>query len=150
MDHKFMDIAIEISKNAKYPYGAIIVKDGKIIGRSDDETLMSKTMYSHAELMAIESACKENPNLYGELKGTTMYVSCEPCMMCMGAILYEEISRIVYATTIEDSNQYICKEVICDINELAKCAKSNIEIVNEFKREEGLEVLKKYGTSSKN
>ena len=115
MDNKFMDIAIEISKNAKYPYGAIIVKDGKIIGRSDDETLMSKTMYSHAELMAIESACKNNSNLYGELKGTTMYVSCEPCMMCMGAILYEEISRIVYATTIEDSNQYICKEVICDI-----------------------------------
>ena len=135
MDHKFMDIAIEISKKAKYPYGAIIVKNGKIIGRSDDETLMSKTMYSHAELMAIESACKDNPNLYGELKGTTMYVSCEPCMMCMGAILYEEISRIVYATTIEDSNQYICKEVICDVNELAKCAKANIEIVNEFKRE---------------
>lgn len=97
MDHKFMDIAIEISKKAKYPYGAIIVKNGKIIGRSDDETLMSKTMYSHAELMAIESAGKDNPNLYGELKGTTMYVSCEPCMMCMGAILYEEISRIVYA-----------------------------------------------------
>ena len=107
-------------------------------------------MYSHAELMAIDSACKENPNLYGELKGTTMYVSCEPCMMCMGAILYEEISRIFYATTIEDSNQYICKEVICDVNELAKCAKANIEIVNELKREDGLEVLKNYGTSSKN
>ena len=53
-----------------------IVKDEKIIGRSDDDTLMSKTMYTHAELMAIESACKEHPNLYGKLKGTTMYVSC--------------------------------------------------------------------------
>ena len=53
MDEKFMDIAIEISKNAKYPYGAIIVKDGEIIGRSDDNTLISKTMYTHAELMAI-------------------------------------------------------------------------------------------------
>ena len=63
MDEKFMDIAIEISKNAKYPYGAIIVKDGEIIGRSDDDTLMSKTMYTHAELMAIESACKEHPKV---------------------------------------------------------------------------------------
>lgn len=89
MDEKFIDIAIEISKNAKYPYGAIVVKDNKIIGRSDDDTLISKSMYSHAELMAIESACKNNKNLYGELKGATMYVSCEPCMMCMGAILYE-------------------------------------------------------------
>ena len=143
-DEQYIDIAIDISKKAKYPYGAIVVKDNEIIGRSDDNTLMSKSMYSHAELMAIESACKGNKNLYGELKGSTMYVSCEPCMMCMGAILYEEISRIVYATTIEDSNEYICKEVICDVNELAKCAKSNIEIVNEYKREEGLEVLKSY------
>ena len=118
--------ALKALKLDEVPIGAIIVKDAEVIGRSDDDTLISKTMYTHAELMAIESACKDHPNLYGELKGTTMYVSCEPCMMCMGAILYEEISRIVYATTIEDSNQYICKEVICDVNELAKCAKSNI------------------------
>ena len=44
INKKFMDIVIEISKHSKYPYGAIIVKDGKIIGRSDDNTLMSKTM----------------------------------------------------------------------------------------------------------
>lgn len=62
----------------------------------------------------------------------------------------KKFQELFMQTTIEDSNQYICKEVICDVNELAKCAKSNIEIVNEFKREEGLEVLKNYGTSSKN
>ena len=97
-DEQFIDIAIEISKNAKYPYGAIVVKDGEIIGRSDDNTLMETSMYSHAELDAIESASK-NKNLYGDLKGATMYVSCEPCMMCMGAILYEEFSKIVYAAS---------------------------------------------------
>ena len=150
MDEKFMSIAIEISKTSKYPYGAIIVKDGEILGRSDDETIISKTMYTHAELMAIESACKKHPNLYGELKGTTMYVSCEPCMMCMGAILYEEIERVVYASTIEDSNKYICKEIICDIKELAKCAKSNIKIVNEYKKDEAVEVLRNYKYKDKN
>ena len=85
-DEKFIDMAIEISKKAKYPYGAIVVKNGKIIGKSDDKTLMETSMYSHAELEAIESASK-NKNLYGDLKGAIMYVSCEPCMMCMGAIL---------------------------------------------------------------
>ena len=150
MDEKFMDIAIEISKTSKYPYGAIIVKDGEILGRSDDDTITSKTMYTHAELMAIESACKNHPNLYGELKGTTLYVSCEPCMMCMGAILYEEIERVVYASTIEDSDEYICKELICDINELAKCAKSDIKIVDEYKRDEAVEVLKNYEYKEKN
>ena len=62
MDEKFMDIAIEISKNAKYPYGAIVVKDNQIIGRSDEKTLMEKSMYSHAELEAIESASKKMKN----------------------------------------------------------------------------------------
>ena len=87
-DEKYIDIAIEISKNAKYPYGAIVVKDNKIIGRSDDKTLMETSMYSHAELEAIESASK-NKNLYGDKKGATIYVSCKPCMMCMRSILYE-------------------------------------------------------------
>ena len=87
-DEKYIDIAIEISKNAKYPYGAIVVKGNKIIGRSDDKTLMETSMYSHAELEAIESASK-NKNLYGDLKGATIYVSCKPCMMCMRSILYE-------------------------------------------------------------
>lgn len=77
-DEDYIDIAIEISKNAKYPYGAIVVKDGDIIGRSDDKTLTPTSMYSHAELEAIESASK-NKNLYGDLKGAIMFVSCEPC-----------------------------------------------------------------------
>lgn len=98
-DKEYIDIAIEISKDAKYPYGAIVVKDDQIIGISDDKTLIGESMYSHAELMAIESASK-NKNLYGDLKGATMYVSCEPCMMCMGAILYEEFSKVVYAATL--------------------------------------------------
>ena len=150
MDEKFIDIAIEISKNAKYPYGAIVVKDNKIIGRSDDDTLISKSMYSHAELMAIESACKNNKNLYGELKGATMYVSCEPCMMCMGAILYEQFDRLVYASTIEDSDKYICKEVICNTEELARVANSEIEIVPELNRDSAIQVLKEYEYNIKN
>ena len=81
-DEQYIDIAIEISKNAKYPYGAIVVKNNQIIGRSDDNTLIQTSMYPHAELEAIESASK-NKNLYGDLKGATIYVSCEPCMMCI-------------------------------------------------------------------
>ena len=143
-DKYYIDIAIEISKNAKYPYGAIVVKDGEIIGRSDDKTLMETSMYSHAELEAIESASK-NRNLYGDLKGATMYVSCEPCMMCMGAILYEEFSKIVYAATLQDSNDNYCPEMITNIDELAKYGNSEIEIIKELNREKAIEVLKMRG-----
>lgn len=99
-DEQYIDIAIEISKNAKYPYGAIVVKDNQIIGRSDENTLMETSMYSHAELEAIESASK-NKNLYGDLNGATMYVSCEPCMMCMGAIY-----SIVDFKVLNDGDKY--------------------------------------------
>ena len=142
MDEQYIDIAIEISKKAKYPYGAIVVKDGQIIGRSDDNTLMETSMYSHAELEAIESASK-NKNLYGDLNGATIYVSCEPCMMCMGAILYEEFSKVVYAATLQDSNDNYCPEIITDIDVLARYANSKIEIVKELHRDKAVEVLKK-------
>ncbi len=144
-DEQYIDIAIEISKKAKYPYGAIIVKDDVIIGRSDDKTITENSMYSHAELEAIESASK-NKNLYGDLKGATLYVSCEPCMMCMGAILYEEISKVVYAATLKDSNDYYCEEVITDIDVLSKYAKNKIDIIKELHRDKAVEVLKKAGT----
>lgn len=143
-DKEYIDIAIEISKDAKYPYGAIVVKDDQIIGRSDDKTLIGESMYSHAELMAIESASK-NKNLYGDLKGATMYVSCEPCMMCMGAILYEEFSKVVYAATLQDSNDNYCPEMITNINELSKYSKNKIEIVGELNRNKAVEVLKLRG-----
>ena len=143
-DEQYIDIAIDISKNAKFPYGAIVVKDGEIIGRSDDKTLMETSMYSHAELEAIESASKSK-NLYGELKGATMYVSCEPCMMCVGAILYEEFEKIVYAATLQDSNDNYSPEMITDIDDLVKYAKNKIEIVKELHREEAVKVLKERG-----
>ena len=143
-DEQYIDIAIEISKNAKYPYGAIVVKNNEIIGRSDDKTLMETSMYSHAELEAIESASK-NKNLYGDLKGATMYVSCEPCMMCMGAILYEEFSKVVYAATLQDSNDNYCPEMITDIDVLANYSKDKLVIVKELHRDKAIEVLKMKG-----
>lgn len=149
-DEKYIDIAIEISKKAKYPYGAIVVKNGKIIGRSDNYTLTEHSMYSHAELEAIEDACKGNQNLYGTLKGATLYVSCQPCMMCMGAILYEEISKVVYAATLQDSNDYYCPEVITDTDDLVKYAEYDIEIVRCLHREKAIEVLKEHNDESSN
>lgn len=143
-DEYYIDIAIEISKSAKYSYGAIVVKDGEIIGRSDDKTLMETSMYSHAELEAIESASK-NKNLYGDLKGATIYVSCEPCMMCMGAILYEEFSKIVYVATLQDSNDNYCPEMITNIDDLVEYGNSKTKIVKELHRKKAVEILKKRG-----
>ena len=98
-------------------------------------------MFIHAELEAIESASK-NKSLYGDLKGATLYASCEPCMMCMGAILYEEFSKIVYAATLKDSNDYYWTEMLTDIDELAKYSKNKIEIIKGVHEKEAVDVLK--------
>lgn len=140
-DEEFMEIAIDIMRHAKFPFGAIIVKDGEIIGRSDDDTLTMKGIFTHAELSAIESACK-NKNLYGELKGATIYTTCEPCIMCMGAILYEQMGKIVYGATLKDSNDYYSPEMLTDIDALARYATNELEIIGGIKRDEVIEVLK--------
>ena len=141
---KFIDIAIELSKKAFYPYGAIIVKDGQIIGKSDANVPVSKTGFSHAELRAIEDAMQ---HLGGHLcaeggKGCTIYSSCEPCAMCMGAILYTGIERLVYAATLEDSKECV-NEILAKAEEVASsCKNRKIEIVKELHRDKAVEVLK--------
>lgn len=143
-DEKFIDIAIELSKKAFYTYGAIIVKDGEIIGRSDAEVPVSKTGFSHAELRAIEDAMQ---HLGGHLcaeggKGCTIYSSCEPCAMCMGAILYTGIDRLVYAATLEDSKECV-NEILAKAEDVASsCKNRKIEIVKELHRDKAVEILR--------
>ena len=146
IDEEYVDIAIETAKNAPLPYGAILVKNNEIIGRSDREVFVNKTPFTHAELMAIENAIKDKEygyDLYNKLEGCTLYCSCEPCMICMGAILYEGISKIVFAASLEDSNTYYCKENVVSTKTLANLLDSNIEIIGGIHREKAIEIWKK-------
>lgn len=145
-DKKYMDIAIELSSQAYYPYGAIIVKDNKIIGRSDSKTTVSESAFSHAELRAIEDAMD---NLGGHLcaeggKDCTIYSSCEPCAMCMGAILYTGIERLVYGATLEDSKECV-NDILAHASDVANtCTNRKISITPEFEREQAVKVLKSW------
>ena len=145
-DEKFIDIAIDLSSKAKFPYGAIVVRKGKIIGKSNDSVPVSDTIYTHAELIAIESAVlniKESISR-GNLHECTLYTSCEPCMMCQEAILAEGISRVVYSATIEDSSKYFCEEFPVSLESIVKRSNSHIIIVPELHREKAIEVLKNF------
>ena len=138
-DEEYMQIAIDISKKSKTPYGAIIVKDDKIIGRSDN--IESHELYHHAEYKAIQDAIEKN-SLHDQLVGATIYSSCEPCLMCLGAILYEGISKLVFGAKIEDSDKYFCPEVLVSCEDIVNIAKnSKLSVVNIMRRE-AAEVLK--------
>lgn len=146
-DEQYIDIAIELSKKATYPYGAIIVKDGEIIGRSDKDVPVSKTAFSHAELRAIEDAME---HLGGHLcaeggKDCVIYSSCEPCAMCMGAILYTGIEKLVYGATLEDSKECVNDILVKSQVVADNCKNRKIEIIKELHREKAVDILKMRG-----
>ncbi len=83
------------------PFGAVIVKDGKIIGEGKNEVLESKDPTAHAEIQAIRNASKHINNY--DLEGCEIYTSCEPCPMCLAAIYWARIGNIFYANTKNDA-----------------------------------------------
>ena len=83
------------------PFGAVVVKNGKIIGEGWNQVTSANDPTAHAEVSAIRSACK-NLNHF-ELDGAEIYTSCEPCPMCLAAIYWARIEKIYYANTRKDA-----------------------------------------------
>ena len=98
MDKKFMREALNLAKIAasegEVPVGAVIVKDGKIIAKGKNEREKKQNALSHAEIEAINNACKELGSW--RLDGCEMYVTLEPCPMCAGAIINARIKTLIF------------------------------------------------------
>ena len=104
--NKYMKIAKELANdnlktNAGGPFGACIVKDGKIIGKGSNHVLENNDPTAHADVMAIRDACK-NINSY-DLSECELYTSCYPCPMCLSAIIWANIKKVYYGNTKEDA-----------------------------------------------
>ncbi|MDY0320614.1 MAG: nucleoside deaminase [Arcobacteraceae bacterium] len=105
--NKYMQKAIDeaikgVNQGHGGPFGAVIVKDGKIISTSHNEVLKSNDPTSHAEINAIKKASKKLQTF--DLSGCEIYTTCMPCPMCMGAIRWANISTIYYGATSEDAD----------------------------------------------
>ena len=104
--NQYMKIAKELSDNNLVtnvggPFGAVIVKNGEIIGRGSNHVLESNDPTAHAEVMAIRDACK-NIKSY-DLNGCEIYTTCYPCPMCLSAIIWSNIKIIYYGNSKEDA-----------------------------------------------
>ena len=102
----FLQLAIELAQNGMEaghggPFGCVIVKDGKIIGKGSNSVLKNNDPTAHAEVVAIRDACKNLQHF--QLEGCEVYTSCEPCPMCLGAIFWARPSKVFYACTKEDA-----------------------------------------------
>ena len=104
--NEYMKVAKELSDdnlrtNAGGPFGACVVKDGKIIGKGSNNVLSTNDPTAHAEIMAIRDACK-NIESY-DLSDCILYTSCYPCPMCLSAIIWSNIKNVYYGNTKEDA-----------------------------------------------
>lgn len=142
-DEKFMRRAIELAQlgmenGTGGPFGAVIVKDGEIVGEGCNRVTSTNDPTAHAEVVAIRAAC-QNLNSF-QLDGCVLYTSCYPCPMCLGAIYWARPAKIFYAATHSDAeavgfdDKFIYEEIERPIEN------RRIETVN-FLRDEGLKLF---------
>ena len=111
-DSDFMQIALELAQQAaaagEVPVGAIVVKDGEIIGRGSNAPITRHDPTAHAEIQAMRDAAQTLGNY--RLVGCTLYVTLEPCAMCTGAIQHARIAKVIYGAS--DPKTGACGSVV--------------------------------------
>ena len=147
--NEFMKVAKDLANDnlktkAGGPFGACIVKDGKIIGKGSNHVLANNDPTAHAEIMAIKDACK-NISSY-DLSGCELYTSCYPCPMCLSAIIWSNIKKVYYGNTKEDAANIGFRDDFiydfinklsqndCDITVLDLKAMNREETIEEFNK----------------
>lgn len=145
MDY-YMNIAKEnaikgVEQGEGGPFGAVIVdKDGNIISNGNNKVLKEKDPTAHAEIVAIREACKKL-NTY-DLSEYILYTNCEPCPMCLSAIIWSNIKQVYYACTKEDAGEIGFRDDV--IYEYLKGEKKDLINLVQIDREECVKKFKEY------
>jgi tRNA(Arg) A34 adenosine deaminase TadA len=145
-DRKFMQRAIELAQagmdsNDGGPFGAVVVKDGRIVAEGNNRVTSSNDPTAHAEVVAIREACGVLGTF--QLDGCSIYTSCEPCPMCLGAIYWARPDSVYFACTRHDAaaagfdDDFIYEE-------LEKAPEQRRMNIRSFMRDEGLAVFDKW------
>lgn len=135
MDEKYMLEALKLAEKAmkedEIPVGAVIVKNNEIIGCGYNQKEKTKNPLKHAELIAIEQACEKIGDW--RLNDCVLYVTLEPCSMCMGAIIETRLDKVVYG-----------------ISKSEQMYNNNIDIVDGILEKKCLDILKKFFKNKRN
>jgi tRNA(Arg) A34 adenosine deaminase TadA len=149
-DEQFMRRAIELAQagvdaNAGGPFGAVVVKDGRVIAEGCNRVTSTNDPTAHAEINAIRNACKALGSF--QLEGCVIYTSCEPCPMCLGAIYWARPEKVFFACTRADAaeigfdDQFIYDEIE------KKFEDRQVKLLN-ISRDEALEVFQNWANKA--
>lgn len=129
------------------PFGAIVVKNGEVIGKGRNMVLKNNDPTCHAEIEAIRTACS-NLGTY-DLAGCELYASSYPCPMCLGAIIWANIRKVYYANSAEDAGAIGFRDdYIYDFIE-GECKDRQVLELVQLGRDEAIETFKRYQSANK-
>lgn len=139
MNDAIKEAILGIQKKDGGPFGCVIVKDGKIISISHNTVLKDNDPTAHAEVNAIRDASKKL-NTY-DLTGCILYSTCEPCPMCLSAIIWSNIKEVYYGCNKEDANKIGFRDDL-----IYKHLNNELKLIDlkSINREECLDLLSKY------
>ena len=127
------------------PFGVVITdKDGNIISNGNNKVICSKDPTAHAEIVAIREACKKL-NTY-DLSNCILYTSCEPCPMCLSAIIWANIKQVYYGCTKEDAGNIGFRDDA--IYDFIKGKNNNLLNLKQMDRDECIKVFEEYNKNS--
>ena len=148
---RFMEIAKEcaeqgVQRGEGGPFGAVIVdKSGNMIAKSNNKVIASNDPTAHAEVNVIREACKKLGTY--NLSDYILYTSCEPCPMCLSAIIWANIKEIYYACTREDAGKIGFRDEV--IYQYLKGHNKELINLQQINRDECVELFKKYGEENR-
>lgn len=143
MNHQnFMQEALLEAKKGDLPYGAVIVKDNKIVIRSYNTAQTDNDVSAHGEINALRAFTQKYGYSLDTLQGYTLYTTCEPCPMCAAACVWAGVSKVVYGASTKQLIDLGTKQIDISCKTVADKSFQNIEVTGGILAEECLELFK--------
>jgi tRNA(Arg) A34 adenosine deaminase TadA len=140
-DERYMRIALEEARKADFPFGAVIVRDGVILARGGNLGRTNRDPTAHGEMVAIRNCVAEHGGR--AMRGATLYTTGEPCVMCMGAILWSHFGRMVFAASIAQLATRMNQIMLTSADIAAKASFAPIEITGGVLADEAMALFAK-------
>ena len=140
-DERFMRLAIDEARQGDFPFGAVIVQDGSIVARGRNLGRTNADPTAHGEMIAMRRCLAEHGP--AALRGGTLYTSGEPCVMCMGAILWSHVGRLVFAASLAQLAAKIDQIMLTSTEVAAKAPFVQISITGGVLADEALALFSK-------